>query len=282
MNDAKFEPLENKMIASIENAAAVKTAAGKTRTVLFITGAWMHVSSWDKFRSAFEAAGYKTIAPAWPYLDGKPADLRAHPDKGLGTLTFRKIVDHYAKIIDGFGGQPLIVGHSMGGLITQLLLDRGYGVAGIAMDPGPIAGALPGPVSLLAALPPIFKGPNSSHTITREGFAKSFANTLSAAEQKVAYDDYVVPTPTNIFYQAAAMIGTKANVKARKQPLLVIEAEHDRTVTPYLARAIYNIQKKAPSRTDFKLFPNRSHFIAGEKGWEEVAAYAIGWAAEAL
>jgi pimeloyl-ACP methyl ester carboxylesterase len=269
------------MHTSVETAAVAAAAnAAATKTVLFITGAWMHTSSWDKQRSVFEAAGYKTLAPAWPYLEGNPADLRANPDKRLGTLTFGKIVDHYAKIIDGLDEQPLIIGHSMGGLITQLLLDRGYGVAGIAMDPGPVAGALPGPVSLLAALPPIFAGPGNTQTITRDGFAKNFANTLSAADQQVAYDDYVVPTPTNIFYQAAGMIGTAVKVKARKQPLLVIAAEHDRTVTPYLAHAIYNIQKKAPSRTDFKQFPNRSHFLAGEKGWEEVANYTLDWANE--
>jgi pimeloyl-ACP methyl ester carboxylesterase len=165
----------------------------------------------------------------------------------------------------------------MGGLIAQLLLDRGYGAVGFVLDPGPIAGVLPGPVSLLAALPPIFRGPNRTFTLSREGFAKSFANTLGAAEMKSAYDDYVVPTPTNIFYQAAAMIGTRVNAKARKQPLLVIEGEKDRTVTPYLARAAYNIQKKSPARTDFKLFENRSHFISGEPGWEEVAAFALDW-----
>lgn len=256
-------------------------AAPATRTVLFITGAWMHSSSWDKFRSMFETAGYKTLAPAWPYLEGQPAALRSNPDKRLGTLTFKTIVDHYAKIIDGLGEQPLIVGHSMGGLITQLLLDRGYGVAGIAMDPGPIAGALPGPVSLLAAVPPLLVGPGNTHLISREGFAKSFANTLDAAEQKVAYDEFVVPTPSNIFYQAAAMVGTSVKVKARKQPLLVMSAEHDRTVTPYLAKAIYNVQKKSSARTDFIQFSHRSHFLAGEKGWEEVAQYAIDWAADA-
>lgn len=263
-------------------AGLASAKASKTNTVLFITGAWMHTSSWDKFRSAFEAAGFKTLAPAWPYLEGNPADLRNNVDKRLGSLSFKQIVDHYAVIIAGLDEQPLIVGHSMGGLITQLLLDRGLGVAAIAMDPGPIAGALPGPVSLLAALPPIFKGPSTPNTISREGFAKNFANTLSADEQKLAYDAYVVPTSGRIFYQAALMLGTAANVKARKQPLLVIEAEKDRTVTPYLAKAIYNIQKKAPGRTDFKLFPNRSHLLAGEKGWEEVAAYAITWANSVL
>jgi pimeloyl-ACP methyl ester carboxylesterase len=256
------------------------STARTTKTVVFITGAWMHVSSWDKFRGAYEAAGYTTYAPAWPYLEGKPADLRAHPDKRLGSLTFKDIVDHYQAIIDKLPEKPLIVGHSMGGLITQLLLDRGLGVAGIAMDPGPIAGVLPGPVSLLAALPPILSGPNTPFLISREGFAKSFANTVPAAEQKAAYDDYVVPTSGRVFYQAALMLGTKVNAKARKQPLLVIAAEHDRTVTPYLARASYNIQKKSPARTDFHQFADRSHFLAGEKGWEEVAQYTLDWAAE--
>ncbi len=257
-------------------------ALSPTRTVLFITGAWMHTSSWDKLRSAFEAAGYKTLAPAWPYLDGRAEALRTNPDRRLGTLTFRKIVDHYARIIDGLGKQPLIIGHSMGGLITQLLLDRGYGVAGIAMDPGPIAGALPGPVSLAAAIPPVLAGPGGIHTISRKGFAANFANTLSAEEQKAAYDSYVVPTPANIFYQAALMLGTRVSARARTQPLLVISAEHDRTVTPYLARAIYSKQKKAKTRTDFHQFAGRSHFLAGEKGWEDVAQYAIDWASSVL
>ena len=269
------------MSTNLETAAQVAAAnAAATKTVVFITGAWMHTSSWDKFRSVFEAAGYKTLAPAWPFLDADPAALRANPDKRIGTLTFGKIVDHYAKIIDGLDEQPLIIGHSMGGLITQLLLDRGYGVAAIAMDPGPVAGALPGPVSLLAALPPIFAGPGHTHTITRDGFAKNFANTVPAGEQTAAYDAYVVPTPTNIFYQAAGMIGTGVKVRERKQPLLVMVAEHDRTVTPYLAKAVYNVQKKAPARTDFHQFPDRSHFLAGEKGWEEVANYALDWANE--
>ena len=255
--------------------------ANRTKTVVFVTGAWMHTSSWDKFRSAFEAAGYTTYAPAWPYLEGKPADLRANPDKRLGKLTFKQIVDKYAAFIDTLPEQPIIIGHSMGGLITQLLLDRGYGVAGIAVDPGPIAGAFVGLTSLLAALPPVLSGPSTPHLITREGFAKTFANILSADEQKAAYDDYVVPTSSRIFYQAAGMIGTGVNVKARKQPLLVLSAEHDRTVSPFLARQVYNLQKKAPSRTDFHEFKDRDHFLAGERGWEEVAQYTLDWAAQA-
>lgn len=250
-------------------------------TALFITGAWMHTSSWDKFRGAFEAAGYATLAPAWPYLDGPPAELRARPDRRLGGVGLKQLTDDYAAIIAPMPEPPLVIGHSFGGLITQLLLDRGLGKAGIAFDPGPIAGIIPGPVSLLAATPPLLNGPGGINTLSRAGFGATFANTVPALEQPALYDAYVVPAPSRIFYQAALMLGTRVNARARKQPLLITGAEHDRTVTPYLACAAYNIQKKSAARTDFELFAGRSHFLCGEKGWEDVASFAIGWARRA-
>lgn len=249
-----------------------------TKTAVFITGAWMHTSSWDKFRGAFKAAGYSTSAPPWPYLDGTPQALRANPDKRLGALSLQQIVAHYQAIIAGLPEKPLIVGHSFGGLITQLLLDRGVGVGGVALDPAPIAGVVPGPVSLMAALGPILAGPSTPFTISRAAFGATFANTVPAAEQPVVYDQFVVPTSTRIFYQAAFMLGTRVNTRNRQQPLLITVGEKDRTVTPYVARAAYNLQKRSPARTDFKEFAGRSHFLCGEKGWEEVAAYAIDWA----
>lgn len=251
------------------------------RTALFITGAWMHVSSWDKFRGVFETAGYATAAEPWPFLSGQPAQLRANPPAGLHGLGLKAITDHYAAIINKLGEPPLIVGHSFGGLITQLLLDRGLGAGGVAIDPGPIAGVLPGPVSLAAAFPPLLKGPGGTFTLSREGFAKSFANTVPSTEQPAFYDAFVIPTPARIFWEAALMQGTRVNAQARRQPLLITAAERDRTVTPYLARAAYGIQKRAAVRTDFHLFPNRSHFLCCESGWEDVAQYALDWAGTA-
>jgi len=252
-----------------------------TRTAIFITGAWMHNSSWDKFRSAFEAAGYATSAPSWPYLDGSPNALRTHPDRRLGSLTLQQIVAHYQTLIGNLAEPPLIVGHSFGGLITQLLLDRGAGVAGIALDPAPIAGVIPGPVPLLAALGPILAGPSAVFTISRAAFGSTFANTVPALEQVQVYDDFVVPTSSRVFYQAAFMAGTKVEAANRRQPLLITVGEKDRTVTPALAQAAYKIQKRSSARTDFRQFDGRSHFLCGEKGWEDVAAFAIDWARQA-
>lgn len=263
-------------------ALQLKAATLSTRTVMLITGAWMHVSSWDKFRKAFDAAGFETVAPAWPGLDKGAAELRNAPVAGLDTLTLGKLVDHYARIIATLPEPPLLVGHSMGGLVVQLLLDRGLGLAGVVLSPGPVGGALPGPTPLLSALPVLLKGPGQTHLLSRAAFARNFANALPSAELAKAYDAHVVPTATNIFYQAALMAGTWVQPRRRKQPLLILAAEKDRTVTPALSRASYNIQKGSAARTEIKLFAGRSHFLAGEPGWEEVAQYAIGWACEVL
>ncbi len=248
------------------------------RTALFITGAWMHTSSWDKFRGVFEPAGYRTLAPARPGLAHAPASSRASPDPVLHGLGLKAITDHYAAIIQTVDAPPLLIGHSFGGLVVQLLLDRGLGAAGVALDPGPIAGVVPGPVSLLAATPPLFKGPNGVYTLTRAGFGSSFANTVPVAELPRLYDAYVVPAPARIFYEAALMLGTRVHPATRTQPLLITAAERDRTVTPYLARAAYTIQKRSPARTDFREFAGRSHFLCAEAGWEDVAGAVLDWA----
>lgn len=254
-----------------------------TRTIVLIHGAWMTPASWDNFRKPLEAAGYTVHTPGWPLLDNgrSAAQLRADPPKGLGSLTAGAIADHVARFIDTLPEQPMIIGHSMGGLVTQLLLDRGYGVAGVALDPGPIAGVIPDPLSLTAALPVLLRWNawNRPYTLPKATFDARFANTAPKALRDEAYEKYMVPTSGRLFAQAATGIGIRVNTKARKQPLLVTAAEHDRTVAPALARAIWRKQKKSAARTDFVEFPGLSHFLMTEPGYEKVAAHIIGWAA---
>jgi pimeloyl-ACP methyl ester carboxylesterase len=257
----------------------------KTKTVVMIHGAWMVPSSWDHFRARYEAAGYTVVAPAWPYLEGRSAAaVRADIDPAFGSMGLKQIVDHYETIIRGLPEKPLLVGHSFGGLIVQLLLDRGLGVAGVAIDPAPISGVIADPVSLTAALPPVLRwnGWNTPFLIGREGFNAKFANTAPADLQKSAYDKYVVPAPGRIFYQAALMTGNGADPKRRTAPLLITAAEHDLTVSPALSRGIFKRQKKSPARTDFHEFKDLSHALVFEPGWEKVADYTIDWAREVL
>ncbi|MEO3384750.1 alpha/beta hydrolase [Mesorhizobium sp. CAU 1741] len=252
-----------------------------TRTAVLIHGAWMTPASWDNFRIRLESAGYAVHAPTWPLLDrGTPAQLRANPPEALGRLTAGAITDHYARFIDTLPEKPLIIGHSMGGLVTQLLLDRGYGVAGVALDPGPIAGIIPDTLSLGAAFPILarWNAWNRTYTLSKAQFDTRFANTAPARMRDEAYEKYMVPTSGRLFAQAATGIGLAVSPGKRTQPLLITAAEKDRTVAPALSRAIYRKQKKSPARTDFVEFPGLSHFLASEPGYEKVADYVIDWA----
>jgi len=252
-----------------------------TSTVVLIHGAWMTPASWDNFRAKLEDAGYTVHAPTWPFLGrGTAAELRANPPKGLGSLTAGAIADHYAKFIETLPEKPLIIGHSMGGLVTQLLLDRGYGAAGVLLDPAPVAGIIADPVSLLAALPVVarWNAWNRPYTLSKATFDAKFANTAPAALRDEAYEKYMVPTSGRIFAQAATGLGIAIDVRKRTQPLLVTAAQFDKTVAPALSRKIYRKHRKAPGRTDFVEFPGLSHFLMTEPGYEKVADHVIEWA----
>lgn len=250
------------------------------KTVVLIHGAWMTPLSWDKWKTYFESAGYDVVVPTWPYMDRPIEELRNNPHKEFGRLTFKKIVDHYEKIIRRLPQSPLLIGHSMGGLVTQLLLDRGVGAAGVIVDAAPVGGIIVDPVSLRSALPIFLRwaGWNRPFVLTREAFDKNFANAAPAAQREVDYQKHVVPAPGRIFFQAALGLGTWVSPKNRKQPLLIISGDKDRTTAPALIRKIYKKQKQSLARTEFKSFAGRSHYLLAEPGWEEIADAIIKWA----
>ncbi|HEY0926330.1 alpha/beta hydrolase [Brevundimonas sp.] len=259
--------------------ARVGTEAGKT--VVLIHGLWVTTDSWANFRKPWEAAGWTVLTPTWAMLKGRSkASLNASPPDGLGGLTVGRIVDGLQAAIEALPEPPLLVGHSFGGLFTQMLLDRGVGRAGIAINPAPIAGFLPGWWTLTAALPPILRwnGWNRPYAMTRRRWAERFANAAPAALQDSSYDAYVIPTPGRVFYQAAFQVGTRIDPRRRRQSLLITAGERDRLVTPYLSRAAFRLQSRSPARTDFHAFPGRSHLLLAEPGWEEVADVCIRWA----
>ncbi|WP_413287735.1 alpha/beta hydrolase [Bdellovibrio sp. HCB337] len=260
------------------------TSGKKTKTVVLIHGAWMTPISWEGFKTYFEKQGFNVITPTWPLMDKSIEELRAHPDDHFGALSFKEIVDHLEKVIRALPEPPLLVGHSMGGLVVQLLLDRGVGAAGICIDPAPIAGVIPDLRSLTSALPGLLRlaGWRKPYILSKEAFDKNFANTTPAVQRDVDYKRLVVPAPGKIFFQAATGIGTRVDAKHRKQPLLFIAGESDRTAAPAMVKANYRKQKKSPSRTDLKSFAGVSHYLIAEPGWEKVADASVKWAQEVM
>lgn len=249
-------------------------------TVVFVHGLWVTAQSWEDFRLPFEAAGYEVHTPTWPLLGDKTAaELRAALPPGLGRLSLGQIVDHFEAYIRSLPEPPLLIGHSFGGLFVQHLLDRGVGVAGVALNPAPIGGIVPGPVSLTGALPAIarWNGWNRPYSLTPERFARRYANSAPAAQQAAAYERYVIPTSGRVLHQAVLWLGTAVSPPRRRQPLLITGSDADRLITPHVSRAAYRLQRSSPARTDYLDFTGRSHFLCNEPGWEEVAGAVMAW-----
>jgi pimeloyl-ACP methyl ester carboxylesterase len=255
-----------------------------SETIVLIHGMWMTPLSWESWISHYEARGHRVLAPAWPGLDKEPEELRRDPSplRGLGIT---EIVDHYDKIIRELDRPPIIMGHSFGGLHTQLLLDRGLGAAGVALDTAAPKGVLKLPYSTLRAAFPALRNPanrNKEVPLTRDQFYWCFTNALSREQSDAVYDRYYIPGSGRPFFEAGlANFHPNAVTKVdyanpRRPPLLLMTGAEDRICPPSVNRSNFKQQQKARSATAYKEFPGRSHW-PGQDGWEEVADYALEW-----
>src|SRR3954465_9873153 len=256
-----------------------------TPPIVLIHGLWLTSRSWEGWKARFEQRGHEVLAPAWPRMEGEVEALRRDPSvmNGLGLA---EVVDHYERIIRSLDTPPVIMGHSTGGLLTELLLDRGLGAAGVAVSPAPVKGGLRLPPALLRTVFPGLRNPaNRKRTIpmTPEQFRFSFTNTMNDADAEAAYARYYVPAPGRVIYQASLAnlnphAGTKADFhRAAPPPLLVMGNDKDQTIPASVSREAAKRLGKSKAVVEYKEFTGRPHFPAAP-GWEAVADYALEWA----
>lgn len=256
-------------------------------TVVLIHGLWMTPRSWEKWAERYRAQGYQVLAPAWPGLDGGADEIRRDPARVSG-LGLNEVIARYEEVIRSLDEPPVIVGHSFGGAITQVLLDRGLGSVGVAIASAAVKGVLPLPYSTLKSAWPLLRNPakrNEAITLTPRQFHYAFTHTLSEEESAAAYERYHVPGSARLLYQAALanfnpQAATKISAPERREaPLLFIAATDDHIAPPKVNKANVRLYRKSPAVTEYREFPGRTHFIVGQDGWEEVADYALDWAA---
>jgi len=251
--------------------------------VVFIHGLWLLPSSWDRWGEFFKKAGYAPLAPDWPDDPETVEQARANPDV-LAKKTLKQIGDHTAEVIGGLTKKPAVMGHSTGGLLAQLIADRGLSAATVAIDPGPFRGVLPLPVSALRSAGPVLKNPlnrGRAVALTLDQFKYGWANALGDDEAKQLYDTYHVAAPGAALMQMAnANVNpfTEAKLDPKnpdRGPLLIIDGEKDHTVPWAIANASYKRQKRNPAVTEIKQIPNRGHSLTIDSGWQEVAQTAL-------
>ena len=281
----RIEPREDVVadITGYESEQIDKANATDKTPVVFVHGLWLLPTSWDRWRTLFDDAGYTTLAPGWPDDPNTVDEANAHPEvfahKSVG-----QIADHFEDVIAKLAKRPVLIGHSFGGLLAQILAGRGISAATVAIDPAPFRGVLPLPFSALKSAAPVLGNPaNRSRAIplTYDQFRFAFANAVDEDEAQQLYTSYAVPgSGVPLFQAATANLNpwTEAKVNTTnpdRGPLLIIDGEKDHTVPWAIANASYKKQARNENVTEIVKIPDRGHSLTIDHGWRDVADTAL-------
>jgi len=254
-------------------------------TIVLIHGFWVTPRSWEDWKARYEARGYNVLTPAYPGLEVEVEALNADPTP-LEQLTVPAIVAKLEEVVRGLASPPIIMGHSAGGVFTQLLLDKGYGAAAVALNSAPTEGVKRVPLAQVRATFPVLKNPANRHRavgFTHDQWNYAFTNGFSEEESRRLYERYHIPASGNIFWGSAL-----ANIHPGKDdtwvnyenddraPLLFISGSNDHLMPPSIQQSNAK-HYKSDTITEVREFEG-PHLLPSWPGWEEVADYALDWA----
>jgi alpha-beta hydrolase superfamily lysophospholipase len=272
----------NTLSAREQTEIDAANASGR-QPVLFVHGLWLLAGSWQRWAEMFDAAGYAPIAADWPGDPATPEAAQANPET-LAANSIGTILSHLETIVGALDRKPILFGHSMGGLLVQMLAAKVGAPATVAISPAPFRGVLPLPLSALRSAFPVLSNPLNARRavqLTPAQFRYGFANTLDDTEASRLYAEYHVPAPGRPLFQAGlANLNpwTEARVPRRAEdrgPLLIIAAGKDHTVPAAVSRAAYRNQKRNAAVTEFMSLPDAGHSLVIDNGWENVAQTAL-------
>jgi len=257
----------------------------KTAPVVFIHGLWLHATGWTNWLEMFESAGYDPMAPGYPGDGASVRDTRLHPER-LAGLGIDDLTAAYTKTIAGLPTKPIVIGHSLGGLIAQKLLARGTAAAAVAISPGQIKGVLRIPLVQLRSGSAALGRPGNRRraiSLNARQFRFGFGNALSDAESQELFDRWTVPGPgrpafevalSNLRRTSPAAVDTRLDERG---PLLLIAGGADHIVPPAVVKAASDLYATSRATTDHHVFPGRGHSMVLDHGWRDVAEYSLDW-----
>jgi pimeloyl-ACP methyl ester carboxylesterase len=252
-----------------------------TKNIVFVTGAFVSSACWDEWRIYFEGKGYATVAPPWPYKSGTAEALRNRQphDTDLAALTLAEVIDHYAAIIKKYPEKPIVIGHSLGGCITQILVNRDLAAAGIAIHPVPTLGVFPyefGFLKMAWKFLGLFSSAKKTYLMSFKDWQYAFVNGMSLPEQQAAYDKFTIPESKTV---ARGGLTKAASVDYKKPhpPLLITSGNKDQLIPAHLNIRNFKKYRQNGSVLEYKEFAGRNHFVLGQYTWKEDADYIIQW-----
>jgi pimeloyl-ACP methyl ester carboxylesterase len=269
-----------------EAAQVARANASRATPVVFVHGLWLLPSSWERWVTLFEAAGYAAVTPGWPDDPETVTEAREHPE-ALAGKGITEIADYEERIIRRLDRKPVIIGHSFGGLLTMSLAGRGLAAASVAISPAPFRGVLPLPLAALRTASVALRNPanwNRAVPLSYEQFRYSFANVVGEDEAKELYLGYSVPGAGEPLFQAAsANLNPWSEAKVDSQnpargPMLIVSADADHTVPWAIANAAYKKQRRNEGVTEIVKMPGRGHSLTIDAGWRDVAERALAFA----
>src|SRR5436853_4202503 len=273
------------MTSEHEREAVARANDSGKQPVVFVHGLWLLPSSWDRWAKKFETAGYTALRPGWPDDPDTVDEAKEHPEV-FARKSVGDIADHSEAVIRKLERKPAVIGHSFGGLLTQILAGRGLSAASIAIDPAPFRGVLPLPISALRSSSAVLKNPANRHRavpLTYDQFRYAFANAVDEEEAKSLYEKFAVPGSGEPIFQAAAANlnpWTEAKVDSKnpdRGPQLIISGELDHTVPWAIANASYKREKRNAAPTEIVEIKGRGHSLTIDSGWREVADTALAF-----
>jgi pimeloyl-ACP methyl ester carboxylesterase len=255
-------------------------------TVVLIHGLWVTPRSWEEWKAYYEAKGLTVLTPAYPGFDIEVEALRENPEV-IARLTVPETVDHLAGIIEALPRPPILMGHSFGGILTQLLLARGLGASAAVMDSAPTEGVRVTPLSQARSLFPALKNPANYHRavgFTKDEWHYAFANTLSREESDATWERYAIAAPGHWVWAYGLLANfqpghqeTWVDYSADRAPLLFIAGADDHIMPPAVNRSNAKHWEKSPAVTEYVELAGRDHWTCGAPGWEAVADLALEW-----
>lgn len=253
----------------------------QSKNIVFVTGAFVSNSCWDEWRNYFESKGYNTIAPPWPFKNASASELRNRQphDTDLAALTLSEVIDHYSGFAKRFSEKPIIIGHSLGGLITQIIVNRDLAAAGVAIHSVPPLGVFPYEFSFLKGgwkSLGLFTSTKETYLMSFKDWQYAFVNGMPLQEQRSAYEKFIIPESKTV---ARGELTSAAKVDFEKchVPLLLTSGTEDTIIPAHLNLRNYNKYVKNGSMLGYKEFPGRNHFVLGQSIWKVDADYILNW-----